>query len=111
MRKEEKLFRSNDVAFILDCSPDEVIELARSGCHGAGVVVGSRVGAGVSVGVGVMGGGPAPTSERHVAAAISRPRAGRLSGGRGMNQASWRWMLAPSERSLPSRSTSPLARS
>ena len=29
MAKKEKLLRSKDVAHILDCSPDDVIELAR----------------------------------------------------------------------------------
>lgn len=31
MAKNEELMRSKDVAHILDCSPDEVIELARKG--------------------------------------------------------------------------------
>jgi len=31
MAKSEKLMRSKDVAQILDCSPDDVIELAKSG--------------------------------------------------------------------------------
>jgi excisionase family DNA binding protein len=31
MAKKENLLRSKDVAHILDCSPDDVIELARRG--------------------------------------------------------------------------------
>jgi len=31
MAKERKYLRSKDVAHILDCSPDDVIELARKG--------------------------------------------------------------------------------
>ena len=31
MSKKENLLRSKDVAHILDCSPDDVIELARRG--------------------------------------------------------------------------------
>lgn len=31
MTKKESLLRSKDVAHILDCSPDDVIELARRG--------------------------------------------------------------------------------
>ncbi len=31
MAKREELLRSKDVAHVLDCSPDDVIELARSG--------------------------------------------------------------------------------
>ena len=30
-KKEERILRSKDVAYILDCSPDDVIELAKSG--------------------------------------------------------------------------------
>ena len=35
MAKKENLLRSKDVAHILDCSPDDVIELARRGKLGA----------------------------------------------------------------------------
>ena len=31
MAKDEKLMRSRDVAHMLDCSPDDVIEMARRG--------------------------------------------------------------------------------
>jgi len=31
MEKEERLLKAKDVAYLLDCSPDEVIELARKG--------------------------------------------------------------------------------
>jgi excisionase family DNA binding protein len=31
MKKEEELLKSKDVAWILDCSPDDVVEMAKRG--------------------------------------------------------------------------------